>query len=301
MTTLKERKHKDYLVIDDINIESFKDDIASMEHPFFALKAGDTKERVYEHNNNKVILKSNSDGLATVFDKDIWIYIISKLKSINSSEEMITNTVYFTPYDYIVKTNRSLGGKGYELLKKSLSRLKGTTIQTNINHQNGSNHISQFGLIDSWSMVESESKGNIKNGMVKVVLPDWIVKSALIDNNILKINDDYFRIRKALHRRFYELARKHCGDKENFIISIDKFRKKTGSTKTAVDFRKEIVSIVKSNDLPDYQFLIDGVNVQIVNKEIIDRKLRKASKSGKKDFTIPDEPDTKIPHGFRGE
>ena len=55
-----------------------KDDLASMEHPIFALKAGNTKPKKYEYNGATIEIKPNTDGQATIQDKDIWIYCIKE-------------------------------------------------------------------------------------------------------------------------------------------------------------------------------------------------------------------------------
>lgn len=81
MKTLRPHKHKEleFFIADDIDVSTFRDEIASMEHPFFALKEGDIKTREYKNGNVTVTVTPNAYGLATVFDKDIWIYAISKL------------------------------------------------------------------------------------------------------------------------------------------------------------------------------------------------------------------------------
>lgn len=129
LKTLRPRKHKiEFFIADEVELSSFRDEIASMEHPFFALKGGDTKLRKYENGKVTIIVKPGSDGLATIFDKDVWIYAISKLQEAINHNETISRTVAFTPYDFFVTTNRDNGGKNYELLEKALSRLAGTSI-----------------------------------------------------------------------------------------------------------------------------------------------------------------------------
>ncbi len=53
LKTLRPRKHKelDFFIADEMEIASFRDEMASMEHPFFALKGGDTKVREYVNGN----------------------------------------------------------------------------------------------------------------------------------------------------------------------------------------------------------------------------------------------------------
>lgn len=50
-----------------------------MEHPFFALRTGDTHDRHYEHNGNTIDIMPTSAGIATIQDKDVWIYCLSSI------------------------------------------------------------------------------------------------------------------------------------------------------------------------------------------------------------------------------
>lgn len=93
-------------------------------------------------------------------------------------------------------------------MKKALSRLSGTRIQTNIIYSEDNKKTIDFGLIDKWEMLEKK-KGKLEIGMVALTLPDWLFH-AVTKTKVLKINSDYFRIRKAIDRRLYEISRKHC-------------------------------------------------------------------------------------------
>ncbi|MGS0646468.1 replication initiator protein A [Komagataeibacter melomenusus] len=84
--------------------------MVSMEHPLFALKAGDRRVRTYERNGLVVTVKPGSDGCATIHDKDLWIYCISQLVEAKNRGRPITPIVRFTTYDFLRSTNRSIGG-----------------------------------------------------------------------------------------------------------------------------------------------------------------------------------------------
>lgn len=256
LKTLRPRKHElELFIADEVELSSFRDEMASMEHPFFALKGGDTKVRKYRNNNIIVTVNPNAYGLATIFDKDVWIYTISKLQEAKNNNEEISRTVCFTPYDFFITTNRDKGGRSYGEIEKSLSRLKGTTIKTNIVYSDEKQEIIEFGLIDSWRIIE-DKKGNLDIGMIEVTLPDWLYQ-ALHKKKMLKISPDYFRIRKAIDRRLYEIARKHCGNQGEFTISLEKLHLKTGSTALLKMFRHNIKQLAKANDLPDYSIRYD--------------------------------------------
>ncbi len=266
LNTLRPYKHKllEFFIADEVNISTFRDEIATMEHPFFALKAGDTKDREYKNGNVTVIVRSNSLGLATIFDKDIWIYVISKLQEAINSGKPISRTIAFTPYDFFVTTNRDRSGRAYEDLKKALSRLSGTRIQTNIIYSEEDKKIIDFGLIDKWEFIETK-KGKLEIGMIEVTLPDWLFH-AITKTRVLQISPDYFRIRKAIDRRLYEIARKHCGSQSEFVISLEKLHLKTGSSSNKREFKRLVKNLCVKNDLPDYEIFLDISNGKITFK-----------------------------------
>lgn len=254
LKTLRPHKYQqiDFFIADEIDIVNFRDELASMEHPFFALKGGDMRVREYVNGNVSVTISPNvKNGMATIFDKDVWIYAISKLCQAMYKEQPISRTVRFTAYDFFVTTNRDTGGRNYKLLEKALDRLAGTRITTNIQHCVDKREAIGFGLIDSWHVVE-EQKGKLEVGMVEVTLPDWLYE-AITKTKVLKISPDYFRIRKAIDRRLYEIARKHCGSQHQFQISLEKLYLKTGSTAIKDKFKYNIKQLAKINDLPDYE------------------------------------------------
>ena len=239
---------RDFFIADILDV-SIKDDMASMEHPLFALKAGDMRVRTYERNGNTITIKPGHDGCATIFDKDVWIYCISQLmEAINRGRGDISRTVRFTAYDFLVATNRQTSGQGYKLMGDSLSRLRGTNIETNI-ATDGYRERAGFGLVDSWRIVEHTQTG--KAVAVEVTLSDWLFRSVMA-KNVLTLSPDYFRIRKPVNRRIYELARKHCGAQKSWQCSVKVLHEKSGSTEALRNFRVAIKELAESNDLPDY-------------------------------------------------
>ncbi|EBC1407492.1 RepB family plasmid replication initiator protein [Salmonella enterica] len=298
MKTLRPRRYTEteFFIADEMEITSFRDELASMEHPFFALKGGDTKDREYKNGNVTVTVRGNSLGLATVFDKDIWIYAISKLQQAIFEERPISRTIAFTPYDFFMTTNRDKGGRSYEELKKSLSRLSGTRIQHNIKRSDHESKTTDFGLIDKWELLEKK-KGKLDIGMIEVTLPDWLYQG-VTQNHVLKISPDYFRIRKAIDRRLYEIARKHCGYDESFVISLEKLLMKVGSTTSLKYFRSDIKKLSTLNDLPDYciNFDITSDMVTFTNKNFDQRKADNAKLRTEKNKIIGhNKSDSKLP------
>ena len=245
---------KDFFVADILDAAP-KDDTASMEHPLFALKAGDKRVRTYERNGVKVVVKPGADGCATIHDKDVWIYCISQMmEAMNRGRENVNRTVRFTAYDFLTVTNRQTSGQGYKLVGDALARLKATVIETNIKTP-GYRKRGGFGLIESWEVIERGQDD--KMVAVEVTLPDWLYRS-IESKQVLTLSRDYFRLRKPLDRRIYELARKHCGQQSRWQIGLASLHEKTGSTAILREFRRSIRDLVESNALPDYLVEFDA-------------------------------------------
>lgn len=264
---------RDFFIADLFDAISLQLDMASMEYPLFALKAGDSKVRKYYQKGLSVVIAPNPVyGMATIHDKDIWVYCISKIMQAIKECEPVSRIVNFTLYDYLKTTNRSTGGKDYERAKDSLDRLRSTSITTNI--ETDSKRESQgFGLIDSWRVIEEKDGRMIR---VSVTLPDWLFRS-ITSNTVLTISPNYFRLRKPLDRRIYELARKHCGNNNYWQFELKTLHERSGSTASLKEFRKAIKSLADSNQLPDYSVEFDGNKNKItfINRIALINKLTK--------------------------
>lgn len=253
--TLAPKRHTqgDFFVA-DIMDASIKDDTASMEHPLFALRSGDKRIRVYQHNDTTIEVRPGSRGLATIHDKDVWIYCISQLvEGMNRGKEGISRTVRFTAYDFMVTTNRRTDGDSYKRMGEALERLSESRIVTNIATA-GKRERSGFGLIDSWHVIERS--GDNRMVSVEVTLPDWLYRSVKA-KQVLTLHPDYFRLRKPLDRRIYELARKHCGSQAKWLISLEKLYIKSGSSASLREFRRSAKQLADNNQLPGYRVAFD--------------------------------------------
>ncbi len=241
---------KDFFIADIFDNLPFKDDIASMEHPLFSLsKKVDLRKLEYQNDNLSLVIAPSTYGLPTIFDKDVLLYCGSLLMDQLNQGRVPPKTLRISSHDLLVATNRPTNGRGYSLLRNALDRLKGVSIKTNIK-TNKREVTKAFGLIDSYEIVESS---RIKDRMIRleITLSEWFYNS-ILGKEVLTINRDYFRLGKALERRLYEIARKHCGQSEGWKIGLDKLKQKTGSTSSLKKFRFFIRQIEQNNHLPDY-------------------------------------------------
>ncbi len=226
-----------------------KDDIASMEHPLFSLATRpDRRVLDYEHNGAQITVTPSVKGLATIHDKDILIFCISQLMAAINAGRAVSRTLQLKAHDLLVATNRETSGDAYRRLREAFERLAGTRITTNI--VTGERETTTgFGLIESWEIVRHTRGGRMVS--VSVTLSDWLYR-AVLSKSVLTLSRDYFRLRKPLERRIYELARKHCGRQESWRISVDTLLKKSGSASPRRVFRKMIRDMIAADHLPDY-------------------------------------------------
>ena len=245
-----------------------KDDMGSMEHPIFSLSTKpDTRVREYEHNGIEIAVVPSTLGLATIHDKDILIYCISQLIAKMNLGETPQRTLHLKAYDLLVATNRTTDGRGYAQLCAAFDRLSGTRIRTNI--RTGEEEITEgFGLIDSWRVVRHTTSGRMSE--VRVNISDWVF-NAVMGREVLTLHRDYFRLRKPLERRMYELGRKHCGQQRSWEISLELLKKKCGSASTDKEFRRLVGNICKEDTVhqhfPDYALTLEDDRVRYVNRE----------------------------------
>jgi hypothetical protein len=90
------RRQGDFFIADILDA-SLKDDMASMEHPLFALRAGDKRVRSYERNGLKVTVLPGATGCATIHDKDLWIYCISARQSMHKASFGLLSSATLKP------------------------------------------------------------------------------------------------------------------------------------------------------------------------------------------------------------
>ena len=248
--------NRDFFVCDFVDY-SVKDDQASMEAPFFSLATKpDATQWVWKSKDGtrRLMVTPSVLGRATIMDKDVLIYIISQVVTgLNEGREDAKNRkVRFIVYDYLVATNRQTGGSQYEQLADALRRLKGTNIETNI--ETGKERVRRgFGLIDEWAIVE-KSADDERMIAVEVTLSQWLY-NAVQAREVLTLSPDYFRLRRPLERRLYELARKHCGQQPAWQIRLELLYQKTGSRAALKEFWRMLRDIQGGDTLPEYRMI----------------------------------------------
>ena len=249
-----------------------KDDMATMEHPVFSLATKpDLRILAYAHNGVDITVTPSVRGLATIHDKDILIYCISQLMAALNAGRSISRNVTLRAHDMLVATNRETSGDAYRRLREAFERLAGTRITTNLavpGQGGGEIEVTRgFGLIEGWEIARKTRGGRMIS--VSVTLSDWLFR-AVMSSAVLTLSRDYFRLRKPLERRIYELARKHCGRQDSWRVSVDTLLKKSGSASPRRVFRAMLRDMIAADHLPDYAMVEDaGDIIRFTNRAVV--------------------------------
>lgn len=252
---LPDRLDQPDLFVCDIFDAAPKGDMASMAHPIFSLSTKpDHRIRRYEDESGKnfVEVKPSAEGLATIHDRDVLIYCISQLIAAINDGKSPSKTLRMKAYDFLKATNRVTDGRGYDGLRSALVRLQGTQIETNI-VTGEMEQLDIFSIIDRARIVRQTRDGRMQE--IEIQLSDWVF-NAIKAKEVLTFHRGYFRLRKPIERRLYELGRKHCGQKKEWRITLPVLQRKCGSASTLREFRRLIQNIVEHDrehaHIPDY-------------------------------------------------
>jgi hypothetical protein len=267
---LPDRHPQSELFICDISDAVIKDDMASMEHPIFSLSTRPDREpRTYQKGNVSLEVKPSTLGVATIHDKDVLIFAISQIMAAKNAGLPYSRHVSFSAYDFLIFSNRQTGGSSYDRLKDTLERLDGTRLRTTIK-TGGEETWQAFGLIDGATIRKKNNDGRVVEW--GVTLSEWLFR-AIEAQEVLTLNPEYFRLRRPLERRVYEIARKHCGRQSMWKIDIANLHKKCGSRSPLKQFKYLVGQLVEFDHLPDYSVCFEGDNVVFRSRGSIAPKL----------------------------
>ncbi len=264
---LPDRHPQTNLFICDVADAVIKSDMASMEHPVFTLSKRPIYEvKRYVHGNVMLEVTPSAKGIANIYDKDLLIFAISQIMAAKKDGRSYSRQIAFNAQDFLQFSNRHTGGHDYDLLRDSLDRLDGTRLRTTIK-TGGDETWEAFGLIEGAKIRRTRHDGRVVEW--GITISKWLF-NAIEANEVLTLHPDYFRLRKPIERRIYEIARKHCGAKSNWQIGLGKLQKKCGSSDAKRNFRMAVKSLCDFDHLPDYSVsLTDDDMVSFTNRQAV--------------------------------
>lgn len=268
----KKHNNRDFFILDVADVVP-KDDIASMEHPIFSLATKpDMRHLKYESGGNVLKVIPSGQGLATIHDKDALIWAFSKIIRAKNRGEPYSRTVTGAAYELLAATNRGCSVRDYDRLEAAFIRLSGTRFVSNI-RTGGKVETRIFGMVEEASF-SYDVDGTMRRDGISITLSEWLFR-AVDALEVVTISEDYFRLRRPLERRIYEIARKHCGHAPKWSIDLAKLQKKTGSNAPLKKFRLNINEIIHSDHTPFYRIELTEDDQVIFRPRVTTRKISK--------------------------
>ena len=261
------------LFLESIINAPVKDERALMEFPFFSLqKQKRTLPFVYDDGAVKIEVKAGPYGIATIWDKDVLIYVTSLINGRIERGEPVSRTVRFAAYDFLRLTGRGTGKAAYDGFMAALDRLQSTTIRTTITSgKNEERERRGFSWIDSYRIVErTTATGQKIMAGVDLTISAWMFRALVEDRRVLTIDRAYFKLQMGLERRLYELARKHCGRQRQWNIALPRLAEKCGSLQQLRNFKVYLKKIIDRDSLPQYRMGL-AFDQNGVGKELADQ------------------------------
>jgi plasmid replication initiation protein len=232
-----------------------------MAFPFFALsKNAWMKPLTYDHAPVSIEVRPSASGVATIYDKEIVLYIASLMAAKVEAGENVAQDFVFTAHDLFSVTGSNHSARSYQRLSEALERLQGTQIKTNI-EAGGEGEEGFFSWLSEARLHYSKTKtGERRLKAVKVRLCDWLFRAILRDRQVLDYAASYFQL-GPVERRIYEVARSTCEDGEGGRLEIDlaTFRLQIGYQNPLSNFRSVLKGIAGTATIPDYDLeLVEG-------------------------------------------
>lgn len=227
-----------------------------MEFPFFHLSKGRRMQPlVFTDSRVTIEVRPSSIGVATIYDKEILLYIASLMVEKMNRGEQPEQDFVFTGHDFLRVVGANRSARSYERLSKALERLQGTQIKTNI-EAGGEGEDGFFSWVSEARVQYSKARnGERRLKAIKVRLCDWLYRAILKDLRILTYDHRYFTL-GPIERRLYEVARSHCGNQASFVIGLDKLRRRVGCEDTLAKFASTLRKVEETDSLPEYSLAI---------------------------------------------
>jgi hypothetical protein len=223
-----------------------------MAFPFFALaKNAWMKPLAYSTPTVSIEVRPSARGVATIYDKEIVLYIASLMASKIEEGAEVAQDFMFTAHDLFTVTGANHSARSYSRLADALERLQGTQIKTNI-EAGGEGEEGFFSWLSEARLQYARSgTGEKRLKAVKVRLCDWLYRAIVRDGHVLDYASTYFQL-GPIERRIYEVARSTCVEGEPLEMELEALKLQIGFQNPLSNFRIAMREIAAANSIPDY-------------------------------------------------
>ncbi len=275
-------KQIDLFVAPQLDARALRDDVDIMSLPFFSIEKTPRKEpiefeRIVGDRRQYIRVSPGEFGLATIWDNDIILYLRTQIIEALNRDREVGRRMSFHIHDCLVATGRGTGGKDYEAFKAAMTRLKTTTVLTNIST---SDEIADegFGWLESFKITKRRTAGGVDvMASCHVVVSEWLFGLFVNSRRALTVDSAYFDLQGGLERKLYGIVRKHLGQQSRWQIGLDNLKDLCGVKRDLRRFTYDLKKIVEKG-LPGFELEI--------TKEPQGIRLAGASVAGKRSYLL---------------
>lgn len=297
----------------DVRDLSLRDQRDMMEIPFFSLAKNRRTPIEYKSADGKQWIKISpnvSHGVATIWDKDVLIWIITALhharqravrEGLDPNSVWPDRTIRVHPAELLRSICRHTGGRAYMELKAALERLTFTANETNraFTHFEGRRWV--------WIQSFTWSDERIQRGEagIEITVSEWLYRSVSDYQYVLEIEREYFTLTGGYERWLYTTARKHAHMVDDigrpFVVSLERLYARLGQNRPFRKFKAEIKRVIEKTggEILGYSFhwdeRPDGVVIRMLPRDTernqvladVHRKRRAQATIERKRYTPP--------------
>lgn len=234
-----------------------------MAWPFFALaKKAWMQPLAYKKDNISIEIGPGPKGVATIYDKEILLYIASLMVSKVEAGKHVGQEFSFTANDLFSVTGVNKSARSYQRLSEALERLQGTQIKTNI-EAGGEGEDGFFSWLQEAKLQYTKGEGGERRlKSVKVRLCDWLYRAIMVDRQVLEYASTYFQL-GPFERRLYEVARSLSAD-GGTTIPLEDLRLQMGYQGPSRHFKFVLAKSIEEDSIPGFRFAIDDAGLSSV-------------------------------------
>ncbi len=268
-----------------------KDDISLLDVSPYGLskkvRKGE-KKGIIEYKLKDAEITITSDvkfGLATIFDYDIVLYMISYLsaeaekwrKAGAKDKDKPKRKCRVDTYDILKFCRRGDGARQYQEIEEVIDRVTSTKIKiVKTDGASKRRNAEWFPLVDGAKVVSETNTGKVST--LDMGVPDWIYQGVVTEKpTLLALDPKYFLITRPLARFLYRLARKTAGNTDAHY-TMRQLYERSGSTREFKKFSYDIRKIIDASPetpLPEYDFSYErnrnNTVVHMIRRQDIER------------------------------
>ena len=211
-----------------IDITRYRNERNFMSYPMFSTvypKGGKNRRTndVYEYNDGErkfVVTPNSSFGMPDQVDGNILRYAISKAVEVKRKYGAVPSCIEVSRYELCRELGLKTGGTQYVEINNRLNRIAGAQFVGNLFKRDEI----FTGTLVSFSYPEG-------TGQIQIAFNSKLLEAIEDDCSCLAISDEILRLKSPLQIRLIEFLRLRMGDKEEWVIGLEKLKNYCGVPK----------------------------------------------------------------------